>query len=126
MNDEKMYRYISFSGFLNIIIRHIELFKNPTSWEDTYEGAVYRALENKGTRRDQVRWLYRDVFGEDALSAIGGITRLIGGYTSSYAQCWSSESNGYTQWKLYSQKEETIRISSNASRITQLLRVSAK
>ena len=45
--SKRLYRYISFEDFVNLLINNKDRFVRPASWEDKYEGYLFSHIETK-------------------------------------------------------------------------------
>lgn len=76
--NENVYRYISFENFVDVVINEKLTLVSPLSfWEDTYEGWLFRMLQQKYSES------LSNQFPQNPLQAI----QLLG--KSVVAQCWT-------------------------------------
>ncbi len=54
----KLFRYIGFEDFVNLMINNKDRYVRPSSWEDEYEGYLFSHMESKEDIRKIVREMY--------------------------------------------------------------------
>lgn len=125
-----LYRYISFEEFMSIITLHHLHFVQPTQWEDTYEGCLYRLLDNKENKEKLLSILYDNVDetdeNEKAYRVLLGYYRILSVKYNWYGQCWtykSEESDAF--WRIYSYNKMSIRIRTSDLKLKKILKKEA-
>ena len=58
--SKRLYRYISFEDFVNLLINNKDRFVRPASWEDKYEGYLFSHMETKEEIREIVKEMYNN------------------------------------------------------------------
>lgn len=111
-----LYRYIPFESFIDLVQSKELTFVSPiTSWEDTYEGILYRAMktsQGKSKIQNIVKKQGLEVFC-DILSDDYAIYML-------KCQCWSKQRDSVAMWSIYSNNNNSIMIKTNESKLKKL------
>ncbi|SET54824.1 hypothetical protein [[Clostridium] polysaccharolyticum] len=117
----KLYRIISFPGFVNLIEKKQERYVNPVKWEDTYEGYLLRLIENANTSKEVIDFLYNTVSEKDIDVTTSNFTKLYGARWLCYGQSWSMTSESDALWRIYSYDKMSVRIESSCKQIEDLI-----
>lgn len=117
----KLYRIVSFPGFVNLIEKKQERYVNPVTWEDTYEGYLLRFIENANTAKDVIDLLYNTVSPKDIDATVSNFTNLYGARWLCYGQSWSMTAESDALWRIYSYDKMGIRIESSCEKIENLI-----
>lgn len=121
-----LYRYISFEEFMSIVtLKHLH-FVQPTQWADTYEGCMYRLLDNDKNKVVLLSKLYDSSAMSDENSKAVDILlkyyRILMVRHNWFGQCWTdrrSESDAF--WRIYSYNNRAIRICTSVQKIEKIL-----
>lgn len=114
-----LYRFTSFQSFVDVIQSKQLTFVKPDSWDDTYEGYVYRLIY-KSRNLDK---LYDEIKKLDP----GFNTSLVDlkKYVKNlYAQCWTQKSESDALWRINSHGNMAVRIEIDTEDIIKLSEVS--
>lgn len=121
-----LYRYISFEEFMSIVtLKHLH-FVQPTQWADTYEGCLYKMLDDNKNIEKLLSMLYdaSNVSDENikAKGVLHNYYKLLMVKYNWFGQCWtdkSDESDAF--WRIYSYNDRAIRIHTSVSKLDNLL-----
>ena len=121
-----LYRYISFEEFMSIVtLKHLH-FVQPTQWADTYEGCMYRLLDNDKNKEFLLSKLYDSSAMSDenskAMDILLKYYRILMVRHNWFGQCWTdrrSESDAF--WRIYSHNNGAIRISTSVQKFEKIL-----
>jgi len=104
-----IYRYISFESFVDILQSKALTFVNPlTSWEDGYEGIVFRALQtNDGQER--IQEILDSVSSQHFI--IAEMAKFI------RCQCWTKTRDSIAMWSTYRNNDKAEMIKSRSDKI---------
>ena len=106
----KLYRFISFSAFMRLLVKKKERFVNPICWEDTREGYLLRIMDLEQGSRKVLELLYDNVFNQEIEMTIIGYLKLWAARWGCYAQCWTECDESDAMWRIYDYEKETVRI----------------
>ena len=56
--EKKLYRYIGFEDFVNLLVNNKDRFVRPITWDDKYEGYLFSHMETKDDIREIVTEMY--------------------------------------------------------------------
>lgn len=121
-----LYRYISFEEFMSIVtLKHLH-FVQPTQWADTYEGCLYKLLDDNKNIEKLLPILYDVSNASDENAKANGVLlnyyRLLLVKYNWFGQCWTDkndESDAF--WRIYSYNDRAIRIHTSVSKLDKLL-----
>ncbi len=108
--SEKLYRYISFEDFINLVINHKDRFTCPSSWEDEYEGYLFSCMETREDIYNIVSELYSSWPSDYYPAIYMNCCRMWYIKNFTYAQCWSEHEETDAMWRCYSHGNKAIRI----------------
>lgn len=97
----RLYRFISFETFVDIIQKKALAFVRPELWEDPCESYLLKALRTEHGRREIKDVLKGENNHDDFLAAIG---------KQYYGQCWTKINESDAFWRIYSYDNKSIRI----------------
>ena len=100
----KLYRYIPFETFIDIVINTKLTLLSPSLWEDSYEG-----------------WFWK-VF-KDSPKAGQAATMML---DSVFAQCWSKNGDSVALWSIYSYGNKAIAIETTKEYFEKLPKIICK
>lgn len=94
----KLYRYISFEEFVNLLTTKSMHYSCPTKWEDTYEGYMFRSLDDVSHRTELLKRMWNEIPSnipdfEKALSILKNYCKIAYARYHWYGQCWTREAN---------------------------------
>lgn len=107
--DENVYRYISFENFVDIVINEKLTLVSPLSfWEDTYEGWLFRILQQKypGSLSNH--------FPQNHLQPIQLLGKRV------VAQCWTKNCDSVAMWSIYSYSNKAVMIKTRRSKLDSI------
>lgn len=61
----KIYRFLSFESFVDVVLRQKLAFVTYDMWQDPYEGFVIKAMQTEQGRADILQWLTRNFKSND-------------------------------------------------------------
>jgi len=102
----KLYRYIPFETFADIVINKRLTLVSPLLWEDSYEGWFWKSLSEsvkKGVS-DSIK---------KALNSI-------------FALCWSKNCDSAALWSIYSYGQKAIMIETTDEKLSKLSKITIK
>lgn len=108
--SKKLYRYISFEDFVNLLVNCKDRFVHPASWEDKYEGYLFSHMETKDEVREIVTEMYNNLCPKNYYAISDNYFRLWHSKWFAYAQCWSKYAETDAMWRCYSYGNRAIRI----------------
>lgn len=122
-----LYRYISFEEFMSIITLHHLHFVQPTQWEDSHEGSLYRLLDKKENKEILLSMLYDRTKAKDenekAYRILLNYYKIMLVKYNWYGQCWTYKSNESDAfWRIYSHNRMAIRIHTTDSKLKDVLK----
>lgn len=112
----KLYRYISFESFVDLVQSSTLCFVfPPEAWEDTFEGYAYHAMKTSDGRKKIISILESDkpesiadvLLSEDVLK----IARF---------QSWSKAGDEIAMWSIYSHLSKSLMISTSSEKLLSL------
>lgn len=56
--SKRLYRYIGFEDFVNLLVNNKDRFVRPVSWDDKYEGYLFSHMETKEDIHEVVTEMY--------------------------------------------------------------------
>lgn len=56
--EKKLYRYIGFEDFVNLLVNNKDRFVRPITWDDKYEEYLFSHMETKDDIREIVTEMY--------------------------------------------------------------------
>lgn len=113
----KLYRYISFEDFINLIVNGKDRFVRPASWDDKYEGYTFSYMQSEEDVRRIVKELYCNVCRENYYAVANNFFRMWHSKWFTYAQCWSYHTETDALWRCYSYGNEAVRIRTDTEKL---------
>ncbi|MFD2168696.1 hypothetical protein [Tumebacillus lipolyticus] len=111
----KIYRFISFEVFIDMLIRKSLTFVHPTAWDDPYE---LKLLENN---LKQIIGSSSSIADEGTLGAI--LEHIIS--KKLYCQSWTKLNESDALWRIYNHHNTSVRIETDLNKISKLEGVEA-
>lgn len=111
----KIYRFISFETFIDILMKQSITFVHPTIWDDPYE---YKLLEKNFKRMIDSSNSITDT------STLGAILEHIVSMKL-YCQSWTKLDESDALWRIYNHNNTSVRIETDLSNISKLDNVEA-
>lgn len=124
-NDEtrKLYRYISYQTFTDMVQEQSLCFVRPSLWEDPYEGYLFQKLKTQSGREEVEKILDSHfVATKDFIRGIF-LGLALQFEKTFYAQSWSLCADSDAMWRIYSFDSTAIRIEVTESNIAKLQNV---
>lgn len=118
---QPLYRFTSFQSFVDVVQSKQLTFVKPESWDDTYEGYVYKLLykyDDIDKLNEQIQKL--DPQFDTNTEFLREESKKI------YAQCWSIKAETDALWRINSHQNMAIRIEIDANDIEKLHKVNRK
>ena len=110
--NKNVYRYISFESFVDVVINERLTLVSPLSfWEDTYEGWLFRMLQQKYPDSQS------NQFPQNALQAIQLLGKTV------VAQCWTKNCDSVAMWSIYSYSNKAVMIKTRRSKLASINRI---
>lgn len=111
-----LYRYISFEAFVDIVQSNHLTFVSPLiSWEDTYEGSVFRTAKNEKGRE-----LLRKIAFDNNVTDFADLLQNDIATSVIKCLCWCAKPDSVPMWSIYSYGERAIMIETNDKKIENL------
>ena len=108
--SKRLYRYISFEDFVNLLINNKDRFVRPASWEDKYEGYLFSHMETKEEIREIVKEMYNNLCPRNYYAISDNYFRMWHSKWFAHAQCWSKHAETDAMWRCYAYGNRAIRI----------------
>lgn len=105
-----LYRIISLETFIDLLHNKRERYVRPATWDDNYEGYLFRRIENPEDRRKIIEDMYYNVCPRNYEATINNLLKLEHGKYFVYGQCWSTLSDSDALWRIYSYNQHAIQI----------------
>lgn len=115
--DKKLYRFIGFEDFVNLMINKKDRFAHPTSWDDKYEGFLFSHMEDEADVRNIVKIMYDILCVGNYDAIIKNYYNLWSGKWFTYGQCWSSHKETDAMWRCYSYGNKAVRLRTTESKL---------
>lgn len=106
----RLFRYIGFEDFVNLVINNKDRFVRPSSWEDKYEGYLFSHMETPEDVRQIVSEMYYNLCPRNYYAIPDNYFRMWHSKWFTYAQCWSKHPETDAMWRCYSYGNRAIRI----------------
>lgn len=118
----KIYRFISFESFVDIVIRKQLAFVTYDMWQDPYEGFVIKAMKTEQGRFDVLEWLKRNQTSNDMppdvrLELLNQFSKTI------HLQSWTKHAETDALWRIYSHNGNAIRIETDTKKIQRIEKI---
>lgn len=108
--SKKLFRYIGFEDFVNLVINNKDRFVRPSSWEDKYEGYLFSHMETPEDVHQIVREMYYNLCPRNYYAIPDNYFRMWHSKWFTYAQCWSKHPETDAMWRSYAYANRAIRI----------------
>lgn len=108
--SKRLYRYIGFEDFVNLLVNNKDRFVRPVSWDDKYEGYLFSHMETKEDIHEVVTEMYYNLCPKNYYSISDNYFKMWHSKWFSYAQCWSKFPETDAMWRCYSYDNKAIRI----------------
>lgn len=118
-----LYRIISLETFIDLIHNKRERYVRPATWDDNYEGYLFRKIENSEDRRKIIEDMYYNVCPKNYEATINNLLKLEHGKYFVYGQCWSILSDSDALWRIYSYNHHAIQIRTTDDIIKDILKI---
>ncbi|RGO24703.1 DUF2971 domain-containing protein [Dorea sp. OM02-2LB] len=116
-----LYRIISLETFVDLLHNQRERYVRPETWDDNYEGDLFKKIENPWDRRKIIEDIYYNVCPRNYEATIDNLLKLEHGKYFVYGQCWSTSFDSDALWRIYSYNHHAIQIKTTDIRIKNLL-----
>lgn len=108
--SKKLFRYIGFEDFVNLLVNNKDRFVRPASWDDKYEGYLFSHLETKDDIHKVVSEMYYHLCPRNYYSIPDNYFKMWHSKWFTYAQCWSKYPETDAMWRCYSYGNRAVRI----------------
>lgn len=108
--EDVLYRFMSFTQFVDLVSGRRMYLSQVTRWDDTHEAHTMRKILKEGIRSSTPGMPER---------LIDAVERFM--HKSMYAQCWTSLDESDALWRIYSQDHMGIRIAVNRDRVLEAI-----
>lgn len=103
---DKLYRYMSFESFVDIVQSKQLTFVSPIeSWVDTYEGTLFKGLQNSSMLEAAADYIIKH--GCDPDEPIENLDKRI---KRVRCQCWTRAKDDIKMWSIYSYNNKSIMV----------------
>ncbi|SEQ36525.1 DUF2971 domain-containing protein [Nitrosomonas ureae] len=117
--SHKIYRFISFESFVDIVLKKHLTFVTFDMWQDPYEGFVIKAMKTEQGKLDILQWLSKNHTSNGLPSDVQ--LHLLDTYSKTmHLQSWTYLSESDALWRIYSHHEKAIRIKTDTKKIEKL------
>lgn len=117
--SKKLYRYIGFEDFVNLLVNNKDRFVRPIVWDDKYEGYLFSHMETKDDIKEIVTEMYYYLCKRNYYSIPDNYFRLWHSKWFSYAQCWSRFPETDAMWRGYSYDNKAVRIRTTDDKLVE-------
>ena len=121
----KLYRIISLETFIDLLHNQRERYVRPATWDDNYEGYLFKKILNPEDRRKIIEDIYYNVCPKSYEGTINNLLKLEHCKYFVYGQCWSKLSDSDALWRIYSYNNHAIQIRTTDTRINNLLKINS-
>lgn len=112
----KIYRFISFESFVDIVLTRQLAFVTYDMWQDPYEGFVIKAMKTEQGRSDILQWLNKNQTSNDFPSEVR--LELLNKFSKTiHLQSWTRHDETDALWRIYSHNGNAIRIETDTKKI---------
>lgn len=112
----KIYRFISFESFVDIVLRKQLAFVTYDMWQDPYEGFVIKAMKTEQGRYDILQWLKKNQTSNDMPPDV--LLELLDKFSKTiHLQSWTKHSETDALWRIYAHNGNAIRIETDTKKI---------
>lgn len=120
----KLYRYISFEDFTRIVTLNKDRAARPVIWKDSYEGYLFKYMDNENLKRKLVSSIYWYVCPRNYRKTIENYFKLWHSRWWTYAQCWTKQEESELMWRANSYGNHAIKIESEVEDIKEIMEMS--
>lgn len=117
--SKRLYRYISFEDFVNLLVNNKDRFVRPVVWEDKYEGYLFWHMETKDEIREIVKEMYNNLCPRNYYAISDNYFRMWHSKFFVYAQCWSQYAETDAMWRCYAYGNKAVRIRTRDDKLLQ-------
>lgn len=117
-----LYRIISLETFVDLLHNQRERYVRPATWDDNYEGYLFRKIQNAEDRRKIIEDMYYNICPRNYEATINNLLKLEHGKYFVYGQCWSTSVDSDALWRIYSYNHHAIQIKTTDIRIKNLVK----
>jgi len=115
-DTDKLYRFISFPSFIDLVETKELRFSHPLSWKDHYEGYLIQALlYPEGIK--QIEYILKT---NQSLFECKKIDFIINFLQFRLCQCWTLNEENVIMWESYSHNNSSIRIETTVSELKKI------
>ena len=111
---------MSFESFVDMIQRKALAFFPIYTWEDPYEGFLFKAIKTK-SGSDRILQILREIAPKYAMPNWITLHKFV---RSSFCQSWTECPESDALWRIYAQNKTYVSIENTKDSISQLSRVS--
>lgn len=120
--SKKLFRYISFEDFINLVINNNDRFVRPICWDDKYEGYLFSYMKELEDVHKIVKEMYYNVCYENYYAIPDNYFKMWHSKWFSYAQCWSKHRETDAMWRCYSYGNRAIKIKTTDEKLLAHIR----
>lgn len=120
-----LYRIISLESFIDLLHNQRERYVRPATWDDNYEGYLFKKILNPKDRRKIIEDMYYNVCPQNYEATINNLFKLEHCKYFVYGQCWSKLSDSDALWRIYAYNNHAIQIKTTDVRIKNLLKINS-
>ena len=106
MVPQKIYRFMSFESFVNIVQKKALAFVHHDKWEDPYEGFIFKSIKHEEGRKEILRIL-KELTPDHAKKHFA---RLLKFEKTLFGQSWTKLPESDALWRIYSYNNMSIRV----------------
>jgi len=115
-DTDKLYRFISFPSFIDLVETQELRFSHPLSWKDHYEGYLIQALlYPEGI--EQIEYILKT---NQSLFKYNKIDFILNFLQFRLCQCWTLNEENVIMWESYSHNNNSIRIETTVSELKKI------
>lgn len=116
----ELYRYTTFKRLQEIVLKKRLTLVNPFKyWEDTYEGAFYKAINNPQTFNELVSLTHHR---NDSNEQLANIKSLVSRYLFIRAQSWCLSDDSIVMWNAYSSNRTAIMLKTSKTLMDEIFK----
>lgn len=115
--SKKLYRYVSFEDFVNLVVNNNDRFVRPICWDDKCEGYLFSHMKELEDVHKIVEEMYYKVCRRNYYAIPDNYFKMWHSKSFSYAQCWSKHEETDAMWRCYSYGNRAIRIKTSDEKL---------
>lgn len=119
--NRKLYRYISYKSFTDLVQEGSLRFVRPKLWDDTHEGYLFQKMKTDSGRME-IRKILDSHFSDSSVVDIF-FDHAVNFEKTFYAQSWSLCPDSDAMWRIYSYDNTAIRIEVSESNIAKIPKI---